>query len=128
MIYSSVVVFSNNIWHYSTFCATVEYISRYFTFAIFVMYGSTSQLSGKLVLRAYKGGKLTPVLPSVFPSVASVTRMFVLALNWYFIYTVALLFGLWFSVKHIFSARVRVPLPPGPPGHWLFGNKLPTSR
>jgi hypothetical protein len=25
-------------------------------------------------------------------------------------------------------SRSRLPLPPGPPGHWLFGNALPRAR
>lgn len=55
-------------------------------------------------------------------------RMSALTLNYeYFIYTIALLRGLRYVAKHIFSTRARLPLPPGPPGHWLFGNQLPAS-
>lgn len=25
-------------------------------------------------------------------------------------------------------SRSRLPLPPGPPGHWLFGNALPRAK
>lgn len=63
-------------------------------------------------------------------SVAGVIqRMSMLAPNrWHIIYIVALLCGLRYGVKHVLSTRARLPLPPGPPGHWLFGNRLPTSR
>lgn len=49
-------------------------------------------------------------------------------LDWHIIYVVPLLYGLWYAVKHIFGTRAQLPLPPGPPGHWLFGNRFPTSR
>ena len=61
-------------------------------------------------------------------STASNTRMFVLALGWNFIYPAAVLFGLWFTAKRVLGAQARLPLPPGPPGHWLFGNKFPNSK
>ena len=31
-------------------------------------------------------------------------------------------------VRSQIKARSRLPLPPGPPGHWLFGNSLPKER
>ncbi|KIJ60536.1 hypothetical protein HYDPIDRAFT_117061 [Hydnomerulius pinastri MD-312] len=39
----------------------------------------------------------------------------------------ALLGGLW-CAKYVFGSRRRLPVPPGPPGHWFFGNQLPKSR
>ncbi|EGN94605.1 hypothetical protein SERLA73DRAFT_62286 [Serpula lacrymans var. lacrymans S7.3] len=42
---------------------------------------------------------------------------------------VALLLGVVTVVRtalHVIATR-RLPLPPGPPGHWLFGNTFPTS-
>ncbi|KAI6137179.1 cytochrome P450 [Pisolithus sp. B1] len=32
------------------------------------------------------------------------------------------------AVRSQFKARRRLPLPPGPPGHWLFGNALPREN
>ncbi|KAI6105130.1 cytochrome P450 [Pisolithus croceorrhizus] len=32
------------------------------------------------------------------------------------------------AVRSQFRARRRLPLPPGPPGHWLFGNALPREN
>lgn len=31
-------------------------------------------------------------------------------------------------VRSQIKARSRLPLPPGPPGHWLFGNALPKEK
>ncbi|KAH7884072.1 cytochrome P450 [Phlebopus sp. FC_14] len=47
--------------------------------------------------------------------------------NAYIAGALALLGSLWYA-KRLFAARRRLPLPPGPPGHWLFGNTLPKSR
>jgi len=32
------------------------------------------------------------------------------------------------AVRAQIKARRRLPLPPGPPGHWLFGNALPKEK
>ncbi|KAN0101001.1 Cytochrome P450 [Tylopilus felleus] len=32
------------------------------------------------------------------------------------------------AIRASLSSRRRLPLPPGPPGHWLFGNRLPREH
>lgn len=32
------------------------------------------------------------------------------------------------AVRAKLKSRGRLPLPPGPPGHWLFGNALPKAK
>ncbi|KIJ58501.1 hypothetical protein HYDPIDRAFT_116984, partial [Hydnomerulius pinastri MD-312] len=32
------------------------------------------------------------------------------------------------AVRAKLRGRKRLPLPPGPPGHWLFGNALPRAK
>lgn len=32
------------------------------------------------------------------------------------------------AIRASLSSRRRLPLPPGPPGHWLFGNRLPREQ
>lgn len=41
---------------------------------------------------------------------------------------VVLLAFLGNAVKAHLGARSRLPLPPGPPRHWLFGNALPKEK
>jgi len=32
------------------------------------------------------------------------------------------------AVRAKLKSRRRLPLPPGPPGHWLFGNAMPRAK